>query len=68
MGQGSFYERVSFIKEKGMSWYSVDITPIDKIFGTATLKLKTSLSPLPRPDLILTVRRRDLALFYENTP
>lgn len=59
IGQGVFLERVSFINQKGINWCSIDINPIDKIFGTATVKIKTSLSPLPRSDLILTLRLND---------
>lgn len=59
IGQGVLFEKISYIKEKGINYISVNISPIDKIFGTKTVKIKTSLSPLPHADLTLTLWERD---------
>ena len=59
IGQGVLFEKISYIKEKGINYISVNISPIDKIFGTITIKIKTSLSPLPRADLTLTLWEKD---------
>lgn len=68
LGQGVLFEKVSYIKPKGISFISVNVSPLDKIFGTATIKIKTSLSPLPRADLTLTLWKKDASFFKEKIP
>lgn len=62
---GKMLQKITALELSHISEAIINITPFDRIFRTATLKLRTGARLRPRPDFILSVKREDAFLLAQ---
>ena len=63
---GVFLKKVTLLSPPHIIWADIDINPIDAIFGTATIKIKTGAGLRPGADIILTLKRKNALIIMQG--